>query len=149
RARRRTAAEQLWRWGRRNPAVASLLTAMTLLFVGITLASLAVAAHFERTSAKERTARKQADDARRNQQLTLADMYTSSGLAAAARDAPRQAVLWFAYAARLADDDRERAEANRTRAAAWGRKAIQPVRAFTHPAEWVANVAFHPGGRHL
>jgi WD40 repeat protein len=77
-------------------------------------------------------------------------MYTSSGLAAGTRDDHRQAVLWFAYAARLAGDDRERADANRTRAAAWGRQAIQPVRAFVHPAEWIENnMAFHPGGRHL
>src|SRR5262249_39007915 len=50
----------------------------------------------------------------------------------------------------LAGDDRERADANRTRAAAWGRQALQPVRAFVHPAEWIENnLAFHPGGRHL
>jgi WD40 repeat protein len=77
-------------------------------------------------------------------------MYTSSGLAAGARDDPRQAVLWFAYAARLAGDDRERADANRTRAAAWGRLALQPVRALESPAGWIENnMAFHPDGRHL
>src|SRR5262249_38511587 len=61
-----------------------------------------------------------------------------------------QAVLWFAHAARLAGSDRQRADANRTRAAAWGRLALRPVRALRHPAEWVENnLAFHPSGRHV
>src|SRR5262249_6963717 len=65
-------------------------------------------------------------------------------------DDPRQAVLWFAHAARLAGDDRERADANRTRAAAWGRLSLQPVRALLHPAQRVENnMAFHPDRRHL
>src|SRR5262249_43335114 len=77
-------------------------------------------------------------------------LYMSFGLAAGARDDPRQAVLWFAHAAHLAGDDWERADANRIRAAASGRLALQPVRALVHPAEWVENnLAFHPGGRHL
>src|SRR5262249_54686479 len=89
-------------------------------------------------------------EARRARERTLTDMYTSFGLAAGARDDPRQAVLWFAHAARLAGDDRARVDFNRPRAAAGGRQAVQPVRAFLHPAEWVENnMAFHPGGRHL
>src|SRR5207253_4543753 len=44
----------------------------------------------------------------------------------------------------------ERANANRNRAAAWGRLAVRPIRALTHPAEWIENnLAFHPDGRHL
>jgi WD40 repeat protein/serine/threonine protein kinase len=150
RARRVSARERLWRWCRRNPAVASLTAAVASLLIGATVVSLWAAAHFERTAGMERAAREDADNARRSQQLTLADMYTSFGLAAAARDDTRQAVLWFANASKLAGDDPERADANRTRAAAWGRLAIQPVRAFVHPTEWVENnMAFHPGGRHL
>jgi WD40 repeat protein/serine/threonine protein kinase len=149
-ARRLSAPERAWRWCRRNPAVASLLTAVAALLVGVTVASLWAATHFERTAANERTARQQADAARRARERMLTDMYTSFGLAAGNRDDPRQAVLWFAHAARLAGDDRERADANRTRAAAWGRLAIVPMRAFVHPAEWVENnMAFHPGGRHF
>jgi hypothetical protein len=63
------------------------------------------------------------------------DKYTSFGLTAGARDDHRQAVLWFAHAARLAGHDKEWAEANRIRAGAWGRQALQPVRALVHPAE--------------
>jgi WD40 repeat protein len=150
RARRISVRERFWRWCRRNSAVASLTAAVALILVGVTAASLLAANHFVRTAANERTARQQADDARRARERALTDVYTSFGLAAGARDDPRQAVLWFANAARLAGDDRERADANRTRADAWGRQAIQPVRAFVHPAVWVENnMAFHPGGRHL
>jgi WD40 repeat protein len=142
--------ERAWRWCRRNPVIAGLTAALVLLMVGATVASVLAAAHFERTAANERAARQQAEEARRARELNLADTYTSFGLAAGARDDPRQAVLWFANAARLAGDDHERADANRIRAAAWGRQTVQPVRAFVHPAEWIENnMAFHPGGRHL
>ena len=115
-----------------------------------------VQARVERQQAEDAradaTAKAEAErEARQARELMLADTYTSFGVAAAARDDPRQAVLWFANAARLAGDDPERADANRIRAAAWGRLAIQPVPApFVHPAEWIENnMAFHPGGRHL
>jgi WD40 repeat protein/serine/threonine protein kinase len=149
-ARGISTAERLWRWCRRNPAIASLTAALVLLLVTATVASLLAATHFQQTAANERIARQHADDASRARELMLADMYTSFGLAAGARDDPRQAVLWFANAARLAGDDPDRAEANRIRAAAWGRQALRPVRALVHPTEWVENnMAFHPDGRHL
>jgi WD40 repeat protein/serine/threonine protein kinase len=143
RARRISLAGRLWRWSRRNPlpaGLAALIVLLTLAGMGGILWQWQKAEH---AAAAER-------EARRDRELTLADMYTSSGLAAGARDDPRQAVLWFAHAARLAGDDRERADANRTRAAAWGRLALQPVRTLIHPAEWIENnMAFHPGGGHL
>ncbi len=157
RARRISSAERLWRWSRRNP----LLAGMTALILVLTLAGMggilwqwqkAEHARQEAENARrDATAKAEAErEARQARELMLAELYTSFGLAAGARDDPRQAVLWFANAARLAGDDHERADANRTRAAAWGRKAIVPVRAFVHPAEWIENnMAFHPGGRHL
>jgi WD40 repeat protein/serine/threonine protein kinase len=143
RARRISPAERLWRWCRRN----TLLAGMTALLLLLTLGGIGgILWQWQ----KAEHARQEADDARRSTVLMLADTYTSFGLAAGARDDPRQAVLWFAHAARLAGDDHERAEANRTRAAAWGRLALQPVRALVHPTEWIENnMAFHPGGRHL
>jgi WD40 repeat protein len=88
-------------------------------------------------------------EARQSRETMLTDMYTSFGVAAGTRGEPRQAVLWFANAARFAGDDRQRADANRTRAAAWGRKAFQPVRALFHPTEWIESMTFHAGGRKL
>jgi WD40 repeat protein/serine/threonine protein kinase len=149
-ARRISRTEQLGRWCRRNPVVAG----MTALILLLTLGGIGGILWQWRQAEQARgvaTAKALAEaEARRAREQTLTDMYTSFGLAAGARDDPRQAVLWFAHAAQLAGDDTERADANRIRAAAWGRKAIQPVRAFVHPAEWIENnMAFHPGGRHL
>jgi WD40 repeat protein/serine/threonine protein kinase len=150
RARRVGNVERLWRWCRRNPAVGGLLATVAVLLVGITVGSLIAAVWYGRLAWDAEHARQNEAAAHKDAELTLADMYTSFGLAAGARDDPRQAVLWFAHAAQQAGDDRERADANRIRAAAWGRLAIQPVRAFVHPAPEVENnMAVHPDGRHL
>jgi WD40 repeat protein/serine/threonine protein kinase len=149
-ARRISTAERLGRWCRHNPALAGMAAVIVLVtmlgFAGIVWQwRKAEQARGDATTKAEAEA-----EARRDRERTLTDMYTSFGLAAGARDDHRQAVLWFANAARLAGEDQERADANRTRAAAWGRLAIQPVRALEHPAEWIeSNMAFHPGGRHL
>jgi WD40 repeat protein/serine/threonine protein kinase/tetratricopeptide (TPR) repeat protein len=82
-------------------------------------------------------------------QITLSDMYTTQGLIAADRREPAQAALWFANAARITGADEARTQANRIRAEVWGRLAPQPVAAVSHPAEWLASMAFHPGGRYL
>jgi hypothetical protein len=110
RARRVSVRERFWRWCRRNPLVASLTAAMATLLVAVAIGASIAAVSFRQVAAE-------AADARRTTVLTLADTYTSFGLAAGTRDDPRQAVLWFAEAARLAGDDQERADANRTRAA--------------------------------
>src|SRR5207245_9610386 len=88
RARRLMMRERAWRWCRRNPGVASLTALVAFLLLGVTVASLVTATHFERTAASERAARLQADEARRARELTRNDMYTSFGLAARAPDAP-------------------------------------------------------------
>jgi WD40 repeat protein len=157
RARPASRRERLWRWCRRNPSLASLTAAVATLLLAVAVGATVAAFYFgERAETEKRLktdaeqAKTKAEDKETESRRTLADSYTSLGLTAGARDDPRQAVLWFANAARLAGDDRERADANRIRAAAWGRLAIQPVRAFHHPAEWIENnLAFHPGGRHL
>ncbi|MCI0460848.1 MAG: serine/threonine-protein kinase, partial [Gemmataceae bacterium] len=151
---------RLRRWGRRHRSLVTgaavlLLTAVPVLGLSTYLISrqqeATEAARREAEDARgEATARAEAErEARQDRERTLTDTYTSFGLVAGARDDPRQAVLWFANAAWLAGDDRARADANRARAAAWGRQAIQPVRAFVHPAEWIEDMAYHPGSRHL
>jgi WD40 repeat protein/serine/threonine protein kinase len=157
RARRVSLRERAWRWCKRNPAIAGLTAAVATLLITVAVGATVAAFYFGEQAETEKhlkidaqQARAKAEEKEKESQRTLTDMHTAAGLAAGARDDPRQAVLWFAHAARLAGDDRERAEANRIRAAAWGRLAIQPVRAFVHPAEWVENnLAFHPGGRYL
>jgi WD40 repeat protein/predicted Ser/Thr protein kinase len=150
-------AERFRRWCKRNPKVAALTAAVVTLVVVVAVGATAAAVHFAEQAETEKRLKTDAEQARANAEekeketrRTLADSYTSFGLAAGGRDDPRQAVLWFAHAARLAGDDLERADANRTRAAAWARQAVLPVRALVHPGEWVENnMAFHPAGRHL
>jgi WD40 repeat protein/serine/threonine protein kinase len=149
RARKVGEVERAWRWCRRNPYLASALSAVALLLLALAVGASGAAVYLGRAAHTANVARQDEAAARRATETTLTDMYTSFGLAAGARADPRQAVLWFAHAARLAADDHERAENNRIRAAAWGRKAIRPVRAFDHPSDWVENIAFHPGGGHL
>src|SRR5262249_38704971 len=102
-----------WRkFARRNKgsmlAAALILGALLAGTIGTTLGLFQARAERD----EKKTAWQQADDARadatakakaegearRDRERMLTDMYTSSGLAAGARDDPRQALLWFAYA---------------------------------------------------
>ncbi len=81
---------------------------------------------------------------------TLADMYTSRGLLAGERDAPAEAALWFASAARqaAAAEDSRRQENNRLRMSNWMRRAITPVAALTLNVG-LYQFEFQPGGKLL
>ncbi|MCI0464387.1 MAG: serine/threonine-protein kinase, partial [Gemmataceae bacterium] len=156
RARRVSLRERLWRWCRRNPALAGMAAAIVLItalgFAGVVWQWRQAEHARGLATAKaeaEIQARQQAQDARDVMLRTLTDMYTSHGLVAGERNDPAQAVLWFANAAQLAGAGTEQEGANRARVAAWGRQAFQPVRALKHPASWLDSLAFHPGGRHL
>jgi serine/threonine protein kinase/Flp pilus assembly protein TadD len=60
RARRIGAAEQAWRWARRNPAVACLTAAVLLLLIAGAVGSAAAAYHFQRLAESESQARQDA-----------------------------------------------------------------------------------------
>jgi hypothetical protein len=94
-ARRISPAERLGRWCRRNPALAG----MAVVIVLVTVLGFAGVFWQWRQAEQARgvaTAKAEAEaEARRDRELMLTDMYTSFGLAAGARDDPRQAVLWF------------------------------------------------------
>jgi WD40 repeat protein/serine/threonine protein kinase len=156
RARRVGPVEQLWRWGRRNPTLATMIgavVAVTALGFGGVLWQWGRAqqARDEATAqaAAEATAHRDAQDARRAAEATLCDMYTAYGLVAGEHNDPGQAVLWFANSARLAGAGTERESVNRVRVAAWGRQAYRPLRALEHADQAVQDLTFHPGGRYL
>jgi tetratricopeptide (TPR) repeat protein len=62
-ARRVTSAERLWRWCRRNPALASLAAALLLLLVVMAAGSSLAAIHFQDLAGQEQKARQKADAA--------------------------------------------------------------------------------------
>ena len=134
--------ERCWRWCRRNPAVAGLLSAVATLTVVV--AVVAVIAAF-----RERGLRTVADVARKNAITTLADMYTASGILADERRDAAEAVLWFANAARTARGDAPRERANLARVRAWSHQVVMPVHAVSHEGHSLTHLSLHPDGRHL
>jgi serine/threonine protein kinase/WD40 repeat protein len=156
RARPVSSVERLWRWSRRNPALASLTTAVTVLLVAVTLGALIAAVWNGRLAKDADLARQSEADAHQNEaaarqkaELTVTDLFTSQGLMAGEREDPAQAVLWFANAARLAGAGTERESDNRARVASWSRQALQPMRALPHAADWVSRVQFHSTSRYV
>jgi serine/threonine protein kinase/tetratricopeptide (TPR) repeat protein len=93
-ARRQSSWERARRWCRHNPAVAALVAFIALLMVGVTVASVVAAAHFDQlareaaqTAENQREARKLAEDAKQ-----------------AALNAKQQAETSYARARRAVDD---------------------------------------------
>jgi eukaryotic-like serine/threonine-protein kinase len=126
-------AERLGKWIRRKPVHAALavtgVIAIAALVAG-TLVSLRQAARASR--------------AQRETTLTLASMYTRSGLTAAANNDPAQAALWFANAAIIAADDPEVQEANLRRTMAWRREITAPVRALVTGHDFLERIFWNP-----
>jgi WD40 repeat protein/Flp pilus assembly protein TadD len=140
---------RLWRWCRRRPAVAGLLAAVAGLLLAGAAGGTAAAVWLGRAAADAEHARQKEEAARRTAETTLADLHTAQGVMAGERGQPAQAVLWFAHAARLAQNDPEREQANRVRVRTWARASFVPVRSFPHPGQDLLLLVFHPGGRHL
>jgi WD40 repeat protein len=61
RARRATNAEVAWRWCRRNPAIATLLAAVIVLLLTVSIGSSVAAVRMKRLAADEKTARHDAE----------------------------------------------------------------------------------------
>ncbi len=124
---REPALVRLGRWVRRHrPLVAGsaalALTALVALAVSYVLLG--------REQSRTKTALDESRAHYRMARTTTSDMQTSLGLAAAARQAPAEAALWFAEAAATADVDPDRALSNGIRARSWVRTSPQPVATF-------------------
>jgi serine/threonine protein kinase/WD40 repeat protein len=161
RARRQTQLERYVRWARHHPGIAVLGGVLTAVLSLATVASLLAAGYFNRAARSERAARQEADllrqaessqrqraeTERKRADVTLADMYTSRGLLAAERDAPAEAVLWFAAAAdqSASAEDSVRQAHNRLRARNWMRRATLPVGAMSCSAD-ACQLDFQPRG---
>ncbi len=138
-ARPISSTERFLRWCRRNPAIALLSGAVALLLLSTTLSSffLAISERNQRLQAeangkREQQLKAQADDATLKQVKSAeaatqaqADMCLTSGLWQSKQDNHGEAVLWFAEAARLTQNDSEKFFENRLRYQSWlGRQPV-------------------------
>jgi WD40 repeat protein/tetratricopeptide (TPR) repeat protein/tRNA A-37 threonylcarbamoyl transferase component Bud32 len=150
-----------WRWCRRNRALAGALAGgVASLIVGSILSltfgiHAEVARHSEKMRAEsEATAKKEADDARRETLRQMLDMCAASGASAAREGDHSLALLWFARAVELAKDDPQWEELNRIRVANWLRQVCLPegvfaIRGFRQNQDRIRQLQFSPDGRYL
>ncbi|MCI0465310.1 MAG: hypothetical protein L0Z62_50960, partial [Gemmataceae bacterium] len=129
------------------------MLAVTSLLGGSSVAvGYAVQAGREHQAAEK--ARQQEAEARGAAQRQLVDLCVSSGLAASRQNEQAQALLWFARAVQLAENEPEEQRLHRIRAANWLRFVPQPTHAFQLPdfrpqRDRLRTLAYHPFGRHL
>ncbi len=135
-----TLAYHFGKFVRRNRAAVAAIVAVVLALTAGLIVSLLQVQRTNKALAGEAHARAEAT-------LTVADLYTRSGLAAAEDGEPSRAALWFTNAALIAAADPARAEANRLRAAAWTADARVPVGGFETGLPHIEHIAWHPGGK--
>jgi WD40 repeat protein/serine/threonine protein kinase len=116
RARRITEAERLWRWSRRNPAIAALGGALAVVLVVVTVASLLAAGHFNRLRWNERDAR-DAEAWQRERAVSEKQRADDEAkLARKAEGSAKELALAETEAKKLAQRETQRAEAEKKRA---------------------------------
>jgi WD40 repeat protein len=134
--------ERLYRWCRRNPVLAGLsLLAAVSLAVAVVAPSVMAFRLFD--------ALEKSDHDRKDKEAALTDTFTSLGLMANDRTEPAQAVLWFANAASLAQNDPGRQALNRLRVRTWEQQLWTPLRALPHEGQRLLSLSFHPSGAYL
>ncbi len=139
-------AERAWRWCRRKPLAAALTAVATCLVVTVAVSG----AWLVRSAGRERSAHEHQQQEARDHRAALSDSQMLSGLMADERGDPRQAALWFTYAARSASDDADRRLANRLRAQSWTDRLSKPVAALPlDPSDRLFKLAFSPDGAYL
>jgi serine/threonine protein kinase/WD40 repeat protein len=156
RARPVTSAERLFRWCRRNPALAVLLGGIAILLIAITVGSVLAAWHInearhqaERNADAEKEAREEAQLAQERATLASAEshrrlvqLYVATGVSHAEMNAPWLALLWYNRAWQA--DTREGQEENhRLRLAATLQRCPELTGVCFHQQP-VVDAALHP-----
>jgi eukaryotic-like serine/threonine-protein kinase len=115
-------AERVWRWCRRNPALAAAVGVVTAALVAVTALATAFAAHQAEVAEKVRKEKQQAEAALRESKRLSALMALDHGLRLCEEDVAR-GMLWLARGLEVAPaDDAGLQRALRTNLAAWGRQ---------------------------
>jgi WD40 repeat protein len=150
-ARRPTVWEQLARWRRRSPGIATALAVIVFLLGALAVGGSVAAVRFRNLAADREKARQREAAARRASDDMLVELHTASGLQAARAGEQAQAALWFANAGRLAGDGSARQQVELLRARAWGKGAISPIAALgRHVLDGpFQRLEIHPSGRYL
>jgi WD40 repeat protein/serine/threonine protein kinase len=133
-ARRTSLSERAWRWCRRNPVVASLITTVALILVAVTLSALMAAVQFRRIAQSEAQAKEELETTLYFQRIALAhrellenNLLKAEELLDQCPD-DRRAWEWY-YLKRLCH--------------------VEPVTLRGQVGGWFQQVAFSPDGRRL
>jgi serine/threonine protein kinase/WD40 repeat protein/tetratricopeptide (TPR) repeat protein len=148
RARRVGAAEQLWRWGRRNPVVAGLLLAVLAALAAVAGVSAGAAVRIAGARDDEATAKGRAEQSARESLQRLARLHVEKGVGLMDEGDAPGATVCFAEALRLAPGSPEEEAVQRTRLAALRRSCAWPVRSWAVEGTLV-RAQFSSDGRRL
>lgn len=131
--------ERGWRWCRRNPIVAGLTAALTLLLLGGAGAATIAAFSFYHLAEREGSAKTDAESARidavkkgEDLRRLLSSQYVASGARAVEQGDHGLGLLWYAKALDLDRDDPERSEMHRLRLGTVWRSMPRLVGVYRH-----------------
>jgi WD40 repeat protein/serine/threonine protein kinase/Flp pilus assembly protein TadD len=131
-ARRVGPAERLWRWSKRNPVMASLIGAVALLLLAVTVGAILSAVYYGRMAESEQRAKNEAEKTAEESRQRLAQQYLASGVRLMDDGDPSGSLPWFTESLRLQQGDPERDEVHRLRLAAVLRQCPRLTQFWPH-----------------
>ncbi|MBI3463760.1 MAG: protein kinase, partial [Planctomycetes bacterium] len=140
--------ERVWRWCRRNTAVASLMAAVALLLMAVALGATLMAGRERslRTTAEE--AKRQAQENAEESRYRLVRQYVSNGVRLMDEKDLLGSLPWFVEALELEEGNERGEELHRFRIAAILAQAPKPSQVWFHDGP-VLDAQFSPDGRRV